>query len=535
MLKNKQAKYKPAKKHKIPAMLLGVMIGLGSFGTIGGIDYAVTYYNGEDYMPYSEVVQFCDDLDLNMSYFSFETSPQRQNTRAVFPKEGIKLNIYIDNLTEDEKNDLQRAVDDLNAVFQVIRPENKFVLEFNPSLGDKLNKYYIDVYEMPEEIEEGIGGDWNPNYQAHNKNGLVSYHSKIELKRSVLNYNCFLHEIFHHLGFGDAYIKIDELDTFSIMLGADVQSKHMHRNDIAILAARYGDNSTPEKKQALIDYINSYESQQDWYKEYKQKADELVDKLATSLKIDKSEINLDLAGKTYIKKPVSFDAEKSYNMISFDKQKMEQESIGIKMKYDSNEITTSYFQSGFSQFLDDIDGIDYAETVLGTSIYCEVDGTLYLVSQTPPIAIGELASLQDVKDYEAAKLKWQQEDSSTLTRELVETLFTNLDKHIPMTDKKITSADNLKLYNETLGEITIGKQVTIKGYNYAFEYYKGGIFIPTLQYDAIFIFPDYNNNYIYIQASRMGNYVKYTFSKLEPMDKTASVQSHDIDNEFSAS
>ncbi len=522
MLKNKDLRVKPARKHKIPAALLGVMIGLGSVGTVGGIDYAVTYFQGESYMPYSEVVQFCDDLDLNTSYFSYEASPNKQNTRAVFPKGGIKLNIFLDNLTEEQKNDMQRAVDDLNAVFEVIRPENKFILELNPSLGDKINKYNVDVYEMDEDVLEGTGGHWVSGYKAHNKNGLVSYHSKIEIKRQFLNYNCFLHEIFHHLGFGDAYNNLEALDSFSIMMGAELQSKHMHRNDVAILAARYGDYSTPEKKQALIDYINSYESQQDWYKAGKKTANALVDKLATNMKVDKSEINFDLSGKTYIYEPVTFDAKHEYNLISFDKQKMQEEDIGLSMTSTPNNITTTYTQSESMQFLDNIDGIYYSDTFLGSSIYCEVNDTLYITNDLSSIKLGKLASAQDIKEFEEHKKNWQQSDNSSLTRELVDTLYPTIDKYIPNVDKKITSGENLKLYDETLGEITIGKKVTIKNSDLAFEYYKGGIFIPLSSYDSIFIFPDYFGNYSYIKASRLGSNVKFTFSTLKPLDNSSS-------------
>ena len=107
MLKNKHSEYKLAKKKKIPAPLLGVLIGISAFAALSGTDYAVSYYQGENYMPYSEVVQFCDELDVNMSYFTYETSPKKQNTRAVFPKDGIKLNIFMKNLTEEQKNDMQ--------------------------------------------------------------------------------------------------------------------------------------------------------------------------------------------------------------------------------------------------------------------------------------------------------------------------------------------------------------------------------------------------------------------------------------------
>ncbi len=532
MLKNKQGKFKPAKKNGISALLLGVMIGLGSIGAIGGIDYAVAYNQGPTYMPYSEVVQFCDDLDVNMSYFSFENSPSNQNNRAIFPKDGIKLNVYVDNLTEEQKADMQRAVDDLNAVFKVIRPENKFILEFNPSLGDKLNKNNIDVYEMTKSDSEETAGQWNQGFRAHNKNGTTYYHSSIEIKRDFFNYNCFLHEILHHLGFGDAYKNLEALDSYSIMMDANLQSKHMHRNDIAILAARYGDYSTPEKKQALIDYIDSYESQQDWYKEYKEVADVLIDKLATDLKIDKSEINYDLAGKTYIYNVTSFGADKSYNMISFDKHKMEHDTIEISMSTNSNDITTSYTNSGFFEFLDEIDGIEYSDSdTLGTSIYCDVNGTLYRASQVPPVAIGKLASEQDIEEYKATKTRWAQNDNSSLIRELADALYPSIINHIPKVDQKISSGDNIKLYNETLGEITIGDKVTTKNGKFAFEYYRGGIFIPLSSNDAIFIFPDYFGKYQYIKASRFGSTVRLSFETLSPLNAATS-QNIDIDKEI---
>ncbi len=533
MLKNKDAKLKPSKKNGIPAMLLGVLIGLGATGAVGGIDYAVTYNQGETYMPFSEVVQFCDDLDLNTSYFSYEQSPNKQNTRAVFPKDGIKLNIFIDNLTEEQKNDMQRAVDDLNAIFKVIRPENKFILELNPSLGDKINKYNIDLYEMPEASSDKTAGQWNPGYKAHNKNGLITYHSKIEIKRAFLNYNCFLHEIFHHLGFGDAYTNLEALDSYTIMMDANLRSKHMHKNDVALLVARYGDYSTPEKKQELINYINNYESQQDWYEEYKVNADRLADKLADNLKIDRSEIEFDLAGKTYIKHTSnSLDLKQSYNMISFDNQKMTDESMEIALKTSSDNISSSYNQSSYFQFLDTIDGINYTD-ILEPTIYCEVNGSLYVVSETPPIAIGKLASAQDIIEYVNVQHRWEQSDSSTLISEIADTSFNNLSNYIPNVEKTISSGDKLKLYNEDLGEITIDKKATIKGANLNFAYYKGGIFIPISSYDAIFIFPDYYNNYIYIKADRMGSNVKYTFYTLKNADEVSvSTQNQDIDNDL---
>lgn len=535
MLKNKKAKLKLAKIDALTATLIGAWVGLGAIGIIGGTDYAVTYFQGESYMPYTEVVQFCNDLDVNTAYITHETRENRQNTRAAFPKDGIKLNVYVDNLTEIEKSDMQRAVDDINAIFKVIRPANKFILEFNPSLGDKINKYNVDIYEMQEgeTSSDHVDGFWDPNYSIPNKNGLVSFHSKIKIKRDALTYNVFVHEILHHLGLGDAYTKFDKVDTFSIMMGSNTESKHIHRNDVALLVAKYGDYSTPEKKQALIDYINSYESQQDWYKEYKEIADALADKLATSLKIDKSEIEFDLSGKTYLYEPVNFDTKCSYDMISFNKQKMTQESIGITMQSLSDHIETNYSEYGFTKYCENIDGINYFNTAIGSSIYGEVNGDLYVVSQTPPIKVGKLASEQEVEEYKNLKQKWQQNDNSSLTHDVIDALFPTIDKYIPKTDKKITSADNLKLYNEKLGEITIGSKLTIKGQEMPFEYYKGGIFVRISQFDSIFIFPKMNDDYYYISASRFGTSVKFNFSTLNQQEKeTSSAQEKDIDAEI---
>lgn len=227
-----------------------------------------------------DVYAFYAAYNVNSSYS--ETGQSSQFSRlSVIPDKPIKFNILMKNLTEEEKSNLQRSIDELNSIFKVINPAYQFELDLDPNFFDTLDPYNVDVEYM---TEEEIKNDENAlafhkgNYIRRGKNGTQGYCSIIKFKPGCITASTFTHEILHHLGLGDAY-KVENLFLPSIMQSGD--DKQIRKNDIALLVARYGDYTDEQKKAELLEYIEKYEESQDWYKNMSQLASELKELYGT--------------------------------------------------------------------------------------------------------------------------------------------------------------------------------------------------------------------------------------------------------------
>lgn len=524
MLKKKKY-YKYGQKRTKNKVWLPVLISASATIAFMATDYLIVYMQGETYMPQKEVANFCRELNLNTNYFSYQqdTPLEEANARAAFPgKKGIKINVYIDNLTKEEKDELQKVVNDLNEVFQVIRPANKFILDFSPSLLDRINKYNIDLFELEEKDKSASQntdtvGDWRPNYIVHNKNGQTTYHSQIRLERGFISYQNFMHEIFHHLGFADAYsLSEDLLDAPTIMLNYNSNLNHLNKGDVALLAAKYGDYSTPEKKQALIDYINSYESEHEWYKEYEKQIDELIDKFVTDKNIDKSKLNFDLSGKTFIDNSVVLADSIMYQQYSFNNQKLNHDTFILSASPTSDKLAPILTLQKSTDYAENINGITMVEKS-EPHIYFSVDDTLYHVYSKYALTVGKLVSPEEAQHFDELKRDCTDANEETLLQKMIDEIYPELGQYIPQTDRQISSP--LKLHNATIfGDIIIDdKTITIGNNTYLYLKYKNGIYVPVSTSEVYFIFPDENNKYKYIDAKRLfGNYyIEKTLDVLE--------------------
>ncbi len=250
---------------------------------------------------YDNISSFYQTVDVNTYYDSLQGNGAL--SRLTIQKgRPVKFNILLDNLTDDEKAVLQSSIDEVNAIFEVINPDYKFVLNFDANEIEKFDPYNVDVrYFSKDELigKDDVLGEYNTGRTVHSQNGEHGYGAEIRIKRGHVTSGVFLHEVLHHLGLGDAYTNY-YAKVASVMQTGEA---HIRTNDVALLVAKYGDYSTSEKYQELIKYITSYEENQPWFevdyekqREYAQSLLEILPEYGISL----DEINFNIVQNGYV-------------------------------------------------------------------------------------------------------------------------------------------------------------------------------------------------------------------------------------------
>lgn len=222
-----------------------------------------------------DIDRFCEKYNIDTSYANLKIHKPLDLYRASASYiKPIKLNIKID-LSDEEKQILEDSVKELNSVFDVINPNYQFVIDYTPDILDLIDPHYIDVQYLDKQFESfaNIKGGYMVNAGYLNLGGYNFIAGELHIRKGEIQQNFILHELMHHLGFGEAYVQgafgtvagyVTETPT--IMAGKD-DIMHLTKNDVALLAAKYGDYTTTEKENALVEYVMNYEQNQLWYQE----------------------------------------------------------------------------------------------------------------------------------------------------------------------------------------------------------------------------------------------------------------------------
>lgn len=246
---------------------------------------------------HEDMEEFYAENDIHTSFADGTTFSRL----SVIDGKPVKFNVLIE-ITDEEKAELQKAIDDINAIFKVINPAYSFELNLNPSKLDEMDPYNVDIMYMTE-----LDVKKNPKTLAQyvvsetkdTKNGRQAQNAEIRFRPGCVTRPNFTHEFFHHLGVGDAYLSELAKGIPSIMQSGEI---HIREIDVAIIAGKYGDYTTEQKEKYLVDYIEQYESNQDWYKEKIAKTRAFIEELKLLNKDQPGEIDYNLAGRTIFAK-----------------------------------------------------------------------------------------------------------------------------------------------------------------------------------------------------------------------------------------
>lgn len=251
--------------------------------------------------PYADAVyQFYEDVGAHTSYAS-------QKKDSVFRAEKIddgiiKINVQLNAFSEEERTTLQNVVDEVNDVFENINPDYNLQINEKPTKEDLTHSQYIDLVELTKEdakssgaLEGGLQAKWS---REKGKRTWTVNDAILMIKRDKFTDNILTHELLHYFGLGDAYQSANVYGIQSpvrTIMSAHGQNNYIRENDIALLAGLYGDYSTGEKKDALVDYIENYEENKKWYQALQDQAQECLEKakLLASQKLSVSEEELD--------------------------------------------------------------------------------------------------------------------------------------------------------------------------------------------------------------------------------------------------
>ncbi len=262
-----------------------------------------------------DIIEFHQSIDMNTEYSNIKgmNSVSRLTVQKGKP---VKFNIQIDDLSVVEKEQMQSAIDELNALFAIINPDYRFELNFDPNGLETFDPYNVDVkYFNDSELigQDEVLGQYTSGHTIDAKNGSQGYGAEIKLRKGYITAGTFLHEALHHLGLGDAYTNY-YAQVASVMQTGE---NHLRTNDVALLVAKYGDYSTPEKHEELVKFIASYEENQEWFQEQYAKHQELSsclkENLPQYLGVSAEEIDFDIATSGYVYGKVEYqEGSKSY-------------------------------------------------------------------------------------------------------------------------------------------------------------------------------------------------------------------------------
>ena len=173
----------------------------------------------------------------------------------------IKVGVS-DQFSAEEKQVIQECLEKYNEVFKEINPNYQFVIDEDTSLLEKLDSNYIQV--APIGALEGNTVAYESSGAIPTINGFDTAYNKVfmgEASRENLNMfrNTFLHEFMHALGVADAYLVPGFYEgTIMNCTSSSTKTNDIYKYDVAQLAALYGDFSSQEKVDKLINFINNY-------------------------------------------------------------------------------------------------------------------------------------------------------------------------------------------------------------------------------------------------------------------------------------
>ena len=494
ILKNKHKKFKIA-------LCTGLILTF-----VGGpvVEAGLTYFQGPSYMPQAEVYRFCEEVGADTSYIGWNdyNSKQPKIMRASFPNsKPLQFNIHID-LNEEQKNTFNTVINDINYIFEVVRPENKVSVEFNPNFFDKINKYYVDVYEMDEHEDPEVGGYWNPTYSGKNKNGVTHYHSSIKIKQQFLNdYQAICHEFMHHVAeLGDAYLIYDKLTVPTVMLAITNKfDDHIHRNDVALICAKYGDYSTPEKKQKLIDFINNYESSQQWYKDLTLECEEMTNYLLNVEGVNLEDVNFNFDDMFMVNSRTYMSLSKNINYNLFDNNVLiyDNNSLDFYIKdYNLYVQNKNLHTKQFTCLIGD-KRISYDIFSDQISMYASIGDQAFQITKKvgdKPYykTIGTIVDKSYKANYDNLKLKWENYSNNNSYEKALNLFFDDIS--ILDGNYNIYNAKNMTLYDEENKDYIKfdDKYSYCDNYLSHYAYLKSGILIKT-SFAYLFLKPTSNS------------------------------------------
>lgn len=331
---------------KITAISLSALVAALGMGTGIYVLSSIKNNKNNNILPsIAQVQEFYREIGCNTAYadnssrmFLFTNKPFRMSV----PSKPVKVNINLGELNDEQKQMFIVGTQEINEIFDNINPAYEFQVNFNPTKEDLNDKNNLDIYylsseliEKAEQEEHLLGGQWygiNLKYDLVSKS-LTSENSEVYLNPDIFTYSnqglgVYQHEIMHHLGLGDAYKVADKVDCETVMDNKILEDSHISKNDVALLVGKYGDYSTPEKKQRLIDYIENYEnSNRAWMYKYFEVKQEISDYFVQKGNND-SEISFDVQNTfTYNGSPIIdflniYNAKYIFSSISENKKNM---------------------------------------------------------------------------------------------------------------------------------------------------------------------------------------------------------------------
>ncbi len=163
--------------------------------------------------------------------------------------------------TDKEKEIFLNCIEDYNSIFEVINPNYKFEIDFNPNVLEKASPYSINIKKVEKFKDSNtLGRTINFNYPS-TVGQVATFFNTIQLKESLFENEIFLkyvfkHEFMHVLGLGDAYLKQNNKQK-TIMDNNDV-NEFLTKADLIMLDALYRSADNKYSDDEIEEFINKY-------------------------------------------------------------------------------------------------------------------------------------------------------------------------------------------------------------------------------------------------------------------------------------
>lgn len=395
-------------KHKV----LGYLGRTVSAGIIAGGLMLSSYTFIADpliYRTYTNDLPSFDEANDNLEATGYNTDINwYQDCRFVFPASGkVKVNVFI---PEEKRSDrfiktLESSIDEINDVLNMINPNYRLEIEYNPSGFDKL--YCFNLYESDMSSEETatsrtVGFAQGTQYH-YTKNGIGRYAVDVDIDLDYCESICrdddtffkyvkyiLCHEIAGHglASMKDAY-KLEDYPYQTIMEYANNEGRYFSKSDLMIMFSLYSNNSNYDEWERKI---NEYLSNQDWYKKLQQQVEfvkdnfyhEYVEKNNLQSYITTSDIKYQDIGEFYIRSKATLsanseeDGDYTYKMIFYDGVKTNEK---IETKTFLSEACNDILDYKLDEDFFIIDGVSCTENAVFVKIgedslvkvYCKYD------------------------------------------------------------------------------------------------------------------------------------------------------------------
>lgn len=223
-----------------------------------------------------------------------------EKTRFVFPRNGkITINMDID-LTDEEKNVIDEALEEANTILHLVDDDYELKAEYNKNKFKKL--YSITVSDG--DLDEAVLGNYRDDFSYYTLKGEGIYsgianldmdkiRSDEEIAAAKLK-NTFLHEVFGHgiARMSDAYKVVDEngKEIYPKLTLLEASDSYALENsslpiiydvDIKNFLAKYGKDMTEEKAEALI---NEYKDNSKMYAGFRAELQSVKDNIVETFK-----------------------------------------------------------------------------------------------------------------------------------------------------------------------------------------------------------------------------------------------------------